>query len=179
MTYDPERHHRRSIRLAGRDYAASGAYFVTICTYDRELLFGHVTGGEMHRNTLGNIVAGEWMNTERIRPNVRLDAWVVMPNHLHGIIILRATSQPRNRATRGSLASPSQTIGAIVRGFKAAATRQVNAYRNWPGVTVWQRNYYEHIIRDEHELDRIRRYIATNPTRWEEDSLNPHGVPGL
>lgn len=173
MTYDPEQHQRRSIRLASRDYAAVGSYFVTICTYDREELFGDIVAGYMKLNVLGTIVTREWVKTECVRPAVELDSWVVMPNHIHGIIVLRTATDNRGTAEQVGLHSPSETIGAIVRGFKAAATRQINTHRDTPGVTVWQRNYYEHIIRNDDELNRIRAYIDTNPSRWCDDALNP------
>lgn len=96
-----------------------------------------------------------------------------MPNHLHGVIVVHAAAEVRPPDTYGPLQSPSQTIGAIVRSFKAAATRQINICRDTPGVTVWQRNYYEHIVRSDRELVRIRDYIATNPLRWDDDTLNP------
>lgn len=179
MTYDPELHHRRSIRLAGRDYAAVGSYFVTICTYSRELLFGEIIDGCVRLNPLGTIVAQEWVKTRRVRPNVEIDAWVVMPNHLHGIIVIRDAQRGHQPDGASPFQSPSQTIGAIVRGVKAAVTRQVNDMRDTPGVTVWQRNYHEHIVRDQRELDRIRDYIATNPLRWGNDTLNPLNGPML
>ena len=179
MTYDPEQHHRRSIRVASRDYAAVGSYFVTICTYDREELFGDIVAGCMKLNALGTIVARERVKTERVRPAVDLDSWVVMPNHIHGIIVLRTATDNRGTAEQVGLHSPSETIGAIVRGFKAAATRQINTHRGTPGVTVWQRNYYEHIIRNDDELSRIRAYIDTNPSRWNDDTLNPITHPQM
>jgi len=179
MTYDPEIHRRRSIRLAGRDYAAAGSYFVTICTYDRDLLFGEIIDGCLRPNPLGTIVAREWVKTRQVRPNVGIDARVVMPNHLHGIIVIRDALRGHQRDGASPLQSPSQTIGAIVRGFKAAATRQINDVRDTPGVTVWQRNYHEHIVRHQRELDRIRAYIATNPSRWDDDTLNLLNAPML
>lgn len=131
----------------------------------------------MRRNPLGDIVAREWVKTEQMRSNVRLDAWVVMPNHLHGIIVLHAGPEIRHPERRVPLRSPSQTIGTIVRGFKAAATRQINVHRDAPGVTVWQRNYYERIVRSDCELGQIRVSIATNPSRWGDDTLNPINDP--
>ncbi len=197
MGYDPEKHHRRSIRLPGYDYARAGAYFVTICTYQRECLFGEIAGGDMRLNPLGQIVQEEWLKTAVLRPRVRLDTFVVMPNHVHGIIILNddrggtddrrgtlqraptielRTHHPLQRApTRERFGQPtSDSIPTIVRLFKSATTKRINEMRKTPGVPVWQRNYYEHIIRTADELYRIQEYIAANHLRWHLDRENPH-----
>jgi putative transposase len=162
VSYDPERHHRRSIRLQGYDYAQAGAYFLTLCTLGRARLLGRVTRGVVELTDIGRIVAEEWERTPSVRSNVELDAYVVMPDHVHGIIVItqRDEGAARSEAT-ATLRSPERTIGAIVRGFKGAVVRR-------GGMPVWQRNYHEHIIRSEAALDRIRRYIVANPARWEE-----------
>ena len=180
MCYDPERHHRRSIRLKGYDYTQPGAYFVTICTYDRRCLFGRIVDGAMRLNLFGKIVRDEWFKTSQVRQNVVLypHEFVVMPNHIHGIIRIvgnlvgaqrRCAPTCRINVTPGSL-------GAIVRAFKSATTRRINQIRNTLGQPVWQRDYYEHIIRNEDELDRIRGYIVDNPPRWHLDRENPERV---
>ena len=179
MCYDPERHHRRSIRLKGYDYTQPGAYFVTICTYDRRCLFGRIVDGAMRLNLFGKIVRDEWFKTSQVRQNVVLypHEFVVMPNHIHGIIRIvgnlvgaqrRCAPTCRINVTPGSL-------GAIVRAFKSAA-RRINQIRNTLGQPVWQRDYYEHIIRNEDELNRIRGYIVDNPLRWHLDRENPERV---
>ena len=177
-------HHRRSIRLKGFDYAQPGGYFITICTVNREYLFGTIVDGKMRLNALGKIVAEEWNKTSSIRANVELDAFVVMPNHIHGIIILNDDGGITSaRSRRGELQfaptrtnpkfkSPSQTIGAIVRGFKSATTKRINALRNTYGVPLWQRNYYEHIMRGEKDYNAICEYILNNPLQWQYDSEN-------
>jgi REP element-mobilizing transposase RayT len=174
MKYDPEKHHRRSIRLKEYDYSQSGAYFITICVYNRECLFGEIVNGEVRLNEWGTIVEKELLKTPALRSNVLLDEYVVMPNHLHGIIVImdhcRGVLQ---YAPTRRLRSPSQTIGAIVRGFKSATTKRINEMRAAPGMPVWQRNYYEHIIRNENELNEIREYIVGNPIKWAEDENNP------
>ena len=205
MAYNPAKHRRRSIRLRDYDYSQPGAYFITVCTYDRDCLFGEVVDGVMELTPYGRMVADEWHRTEMVRPNVVLDAFVVMPNHVHGIIGIveynddhgdvshrgdvphrgdvsqrrRGVSQyaptpgptPTPTPTTGpsGLQSPSQTVGAIVRGFKGAVTKRINHHRGTPGVPVWQRGYYEHIIRNERALNRIRRYIIENPLHWHKD----------
>jgi putative transposase len=159
MSYDPDRHHRRSIQLQGYDYAQAGAYFITLCTQGRARLFGRVTRGVVELSDIGRIVAEEWERTPVVRPNVELDAYVVMPDHMHGILVITYHDGGAARAEAGSpLRSPTRTVGAIVRGFKGAVVRRA-------GTPLWQRNYHEHIIRDAAALDRIRCYIAANPAR--------------
>ncbi len=170
-----QNHRRRSIRLKGYDYSQVGAYFVTICVQHRKHLFGNVVDGKMVLNEWGQVVSDEWIKTPTLRPNVELDSWVVMPNHFHGIIlitdVLHAHAEEGLITEPASFQSPSQTIGAIVRGFKSAVTKQINIMRKTPAVPLWQRNYYEHIIRDEDALNRIRQYIINNPAKWHQDKL--------
>ena len=237
MPYDRFKHHRRSIRLKGYDYAQNGVYYITICTWDRECLFGTIVNGKMVLNEFGRIVCEEWQSTPEKRSNVNLDVFVVMPNHLHGILmitenrgrmannggnilqrmnasqcggVLRGRGVLQYAPTRNETApneydtgidnrmdiiptqvdscglspemnavplrSPSQTIGAIIRGFKGAATKRVNESRRTPGSPVWQRNYYERVVRDQYEFDRIRQYIINNPANWNKDIEHPTGT---
>lgn len=177
-------HHRRSIRLQGYDYSQAGAYFVTIVTQDRTCLFGGVVDGQMRLNDHGEIVREEWLRTAQMRPNVTLDAFVIMPNHVHGIIILHERTTPDGRGTLQRAPTlehfgkpTSNSIPTIVRLFKSATTKRINIARTMPGIAVWQRNYYEHIVRDEGSLNRIREYIETNPWQWAVDRENPDGNP--
>jgi putative transposase len=181
--HDPDRHHRRSVRLQGYDYSQAGAYFVTICTWGRECLLGQVVDGTMRVNACGQIVEEEWLRTPDICPQVELDAYVVMPNHFHAVLVivvgaycntpLRDLSQtPQIEAIPPSFQSPSQTVGAIVRGFKSAVTKRINLLRQTPGRPVWQRNYYEHVIRDAADCVSIRHYIEGNPALWLVDREN-------
>lgn len=186
MTYDPEKHNRRSIRLDGYDYGRPGAYFVTICTYKRVCLFGEVVEGRMWLNEYGRIILGEWRRTERARDNVALDTFVIMPNHVHGIIVItpnpdgggstrgRGTARRAPTGTNRQFGQPrSGSLPTIVGAFKSAATRRINRLRDTPGEPVWQRNYYERIVRGRHDLERIRRYIRQNPARWHLDRNRP------
>ncbi|MBI2918370.1 MAG: transposase [Chloroflexi bacterium] len=157
MKYDPGRHHRRSVRLPGYDYSEAGAYFVTIVVQDRACAFGDVVNGEMQPNNTGEIVRAEWLSLPARFASIRLDAFIVMPNHLHGIIVLQD--------------SPTPTLEQIVRAFKAVATRQIHLSTNQG--FAWQRNYFEHVIRDEESLERIGEYIINNPVQWELDRENP------
>ena len=184
MMFDPQKHHRRSIRLKGYDYTQPGVYFITICTQNRLCLFGEVVDGEMVLNELGEIVRNEWLKTAQLRSRVVLDEFVIMPNHMHGIIILidsngRGTLQRAPTAQRAptieQFGKPtSDSIPTIVRLFKSATTHRINALRGTPGLPVWQRNYYEHIVRNEQSLNRIRQYIAENPLLWHLDRENPN-----
>ncbi len=173
-------YHRRSIRLKGYDYSSAGAYFVTICTQNRECLFGEVVDEEIRISEIGTIVQAEWMRTTDIRSNVLTDQFIIMPNHIHGIWYLIERDDGRGvlqyAPTESQFRSPSQTIGAIVRGFKSAATKQINELRGTPGKPVWQRNYFERVIRDEDELNRIREYIIYNPLKWTDDEENPKNL---
>jgi len=189
-TYSAEIHHRRSIRLQGYDYAGAGAYFVTICAHDHKCLFGEIVDGVMVLNDAGNIVADEWITTPAMRKNIVLDLFVVMPNHLHGIIAIhddcrgtmhRAQIQPDTKQegtmhrapTKEQFGKPtSNSIPTIIRGFKSVVTKRINENRSTPGMPVWQRNYYEHVIRDDDDLNRIREYITNNPANWQEDEEN-------
>jgi REP element-mobilizing transposase RayT len=174
---DTPRHHRRSIRLSGYNYTQEGAYFVTICTYNRLTLFGEIIGEEMRLSPIGEIVEGEWRQTAIVRRNIELDAFVIMPNHLHGILVISdnttvgATRRvaPTDTDKRQLIAD---SLGAIIGQFKSVVTKRIlkrsDIHLEHP---LWQRNYYEHIIRNENELNRIRQYIASNPARWHEDSL--------
>jgi len=250
MNYDPYKHHRRSIRLKGYDYSRRGWYFITICTQNREMLFGDVVDGKMILNEAGRIADKCWREIPEHYPNVHLDEYVIMPNHIHGIIIINDhqnvganDNSPHNPPTANNIGtknvlpidnpgkknagaknishndntmpqnigaknishddnimpqnigaknishddnimpqnigaknisplqsqfrSPSKTIGSIIRGFKIGVTKWFR--QNTEIYAVWQRNYYEHIIRDENELNHIRQYIIENPLKWQED----------
>jgi REP element-mobilizing transposase RayT len=183
MKYDPDKHTRHSIRLTGYDYTQPGVYFVTICTHQRECLLGKIVDGLMSINCWGEIVQEEWLRTAILRPGIELGVFVVMPNHFHGIIsitsdcrgtelIRRGTA--RRAPTREQFGRPiAGSVPTLIRAFKSATTKRINERRGTPGTPVWQRNYYEHIIRKEEALNRAREYIALNPSRWQMDCENP------
>ncbi len=176
MVHDRGDRHRRSIRLAGYDYAQTGAYFITVCTHGHKCVLGRIGHGQMHLNGFGRIVEREWRRIERLRENVRLGAYVVMPNHFHGVVFIAENGEgtARRAPTPEGFGVPVRgSLPTILRSFKSAVTRQINATRSTPGAPVWQRSYHEHVIRNEKDLDRIREYIMTNPEQWPFDRENP------
>ena len=152
----------------------AGWYHVTIVGKDRQSIFGEIIADKMHLNEIGKIVEEEWLKTPAIRSNVELDEYVVMPNHLHGIAIINDTRRGVSQyAPTKGFRSPSQSLGAIIRGFKCSSTKRINLTRTTPFRPVWQRGFYEHIIRKDADLHHIRQYIANNPMRWCLDGENP------
>lgn len=221
-------HNRRSTRLKGFDYSKPGFYFVTVCIHDtKQSLFGEIINGKMVLNRYGKIVRDEWVKTSQKRDNVKIDEFIIMPNHMHGIIQICNNDQDANpvgaychtpsieNKTNGAyvdtplrenqinginvdtplrenqtnginvetplhknqmqkLKSPSNTVGSIVRGFKGVAKILINLLRNTPGKVVWQRNYHDHIVRDDGSLSRIRQYIRNNPLQWSIKNAQNH-----
>ncbi|NET41654.1 MAG: hypothetical protein F6K15_06855 [Okeania sp. SIO2B3] len=181
MSYDHNKHHRRSLRLRGYDYSQAGAYFLTICTYNRQTLFGEIIDGKMQLNQLGEVVAEEWERSAQIRQEIELDYSVIMPNHLHGIAIIHnVESNDRVGANgRSPLRMKPRSISSLMTGFKSVVTRRINRIRYHgeqltTSAPVWQRNYYEHIIRSETSLNQLRQYIIENPLKWKIDQLHPN-----
>ncbi len=197
MVFHSDKHHRRSIRLQGYDYSQAGAYFVTVVTWDRACLFGDVVDGEMRLNDVGQMVAAAWDALSNRFPIVALDAFAILPNHVHGIVVI-ATNENTNDVgaglvpahdmtiigateATGATTRVAPTVGDIVGAFKSLTTvhytRGIKTYR-WPPFLrhLWQRNYYEHIIRNEESLNRIREYIVNNPIQWDLDRENPVGA---
>jgi len=186
VKYDPDKHHRRSIRLKGYDYSRAGAYFVTVVAHRRECLFGEVVGGDVALNEYGRVVEKWWHQIPVHFPNVDTLTFVVMPNHIHGIIVINdrgrgAVSAPDNNEIEhsGEMTSPLRrpTLGKIVAYFKYQSTKEMNAMDGIGTITkFWQRNYYEHIIRNDDDLNRIHRYIESNPSMWVDNDKNPANV---
>lgn len=192
--FDPDIHHRQPIRLQGFDYSSAGAYFVTIVVHGRECLFGEVVDGMMKLNRFGEIVNHAWFDLPRHYRHVTLGAFIIMPNHVHGIIVLNndgrggsvsggialsdmtitgQTAMPANPETRPYVPIKRHPLSEIVRAFKSFSAKRINVLRCTQGIPVWQRNYYEHIIRNDREMERIWHYIETNPSKWAEDDENP------
>lgn len=150
MGYNAQQHHRQSIRLAGYDYVQMGVYFVTIVTHERAYLFD--------RAPLAQVAETFWRQIPERFPAVALDEWVLMPNHLHGILVFTEAAE--------------HTLGTVIGQYKSRTTKQINRMLHTGGSDVWQRNYYEHIVRSEAELNAIRQYIRDNPAKWELDAEN-------
>jgi putative transposase len=195
---NPKVPRRKSIRLKHYDYSQAGAYFITVCTHDRQCLFGEIQNGNMRLNQFGQMVADCWLDLPHHYPHIELHDYVVMPNHFHGIVVIvdtvRAGFKPARTEPLQSARTESAMVGAgfkpastnpaptnptptgrhglpeIVRALKTFSARRINEYRNTPGISVWQRNYYEHIIRNEAAYWKIADYIQTNPQRWLEDT---------
>ena len=178
MAFDPKKHHRQSIRLQGYDYSQAGASFVTVVTHQRDCLFGKIENGEMILNELGKIADECWRATPEHFPFVELGMHVIMPNHMHGMIMIsvigRGAAMLRPYDDDGNphkINVKPKSLGAIIRSYKSAVSYRINKEHNATG--IWQRNYYEHIIRNEHEMDNIWRYIESNPAQWDDDDENP------
>jgi REP element-mobilizing transposase RayT len=214
---------RRTIRLSNYDYSQEGSYFITIVTQDRIHLFGNIEDGKMMLNSVGKILEDEWRNTIQLRPNIALGEFIIMPDHMHMIITITAQLEKKEDKEwiHSNPKSPSQTIGAIIRGFKGASTKKINLFLNSTGASpfapiiespfapttespfapiiespfapttelpfaptnsqfapkefyknkIFQRNYYEHIIRNQNDYNRIEQYILDNPKNWKKKKL--------
>ncbi len=189
LQYDPEKYRRHSIRLKDYDYSTAGAYFVTLCTFNRQCILGEVFGGEVRLNDIGNVVTNWWLKLVEKFPVLETDACVIMPNHVHGIIrivgadpCVRPDAGTRMGVLPGQGTRTGVPLPRIVQWFKTMTTNQyLRIKRNlvwasFPG-RLWQRNYYEHIIRSENALNAIREYIRTNPSQWQDDPEYP-GIIG-
>lgn len=197
--FDPQIHHRRSIRLKEYDYAQPGGYYITIVTYHRELLFGEIVNAESRLNRIGKIVEWEWLETAKRLPYIELGAFMVMPNHFHGILHIHETvgatrqgqtgmnpgmEPSRAVSTVGTDGSPllrkikPASLGAIIAQFKSRVTKRIWKISEFKNKSIWQRNYYEHILRNEKDLQNKTEYIQANPLLWEQDDENPSHIRG-
>ncbi len=190
MNYDPTKHNRKTIRLKEFDYSQPGAYFVTVVTHGRLCLFGEIQDCEMHLNQFGQIVRRAWLDLPKHYKQVESGAFCIMPNHVHGIIILNDDNvgaglhvgqnncvnmhfNSRGDHTSPSRPAPTKTpLSEIIRALKSFSARRINARRKMVGKPVWQRNYYEHVIRNEDDFRRIQHYIESNPANWNSDDEN-------
>ncbi|MBI4288421.1 MAG: transposase [Chloroflexi bacterium] len=183
MPYNPLEHHRHSIRLKGYDYSQAGAYFITANTHLEQNLFGDMVGDHVQLNRYGHIAEQEWLQTAVIRKNIELDIFAIMPDHFHGILLIleshEGTAAPCPYARPGiytgaagraltieQFGKPTAgSLPTIMRSFKSAVTRRINQLRRGDGTPVWQRGYYEHVVRNDEDLNRIRQYILDNPSK--------------
>jgi len=199
--YNPNNHHRRSIRLKGYDYSQAGLYFITICIKNRKCLFGNIANGKLTLNDAGQMIENEWIKLPQRFKNIQLHEYIVMPNHFHAILeIVRATlvvapnnnpapnenggkniDNQNNDGRKGQpqgVAPTGKTLGDMVGAFESKTTveyiRGVKQ-KNWQPFDgkLWQRNYWEHVIRDEKSYQNISEYIINNPLKWNNDKFNP------
>ncbi|MBU1863393.1 MAG: transposase [Candidatus Omnitrophica bacterium] len=199
-------YNRKSIRLQQHDYSGDGYYFVTVCTKDRECLFGDVIDGSMRLNRMGIVANTYWHQIKEHFKNVHLDECIIMPNHMHGIIVIndktdidirklnvgagfprplrdgnechhKRNSDVVGHEGRGNRAPT--TLGRIMAYYKYQSTKQINIMHKTPGTCVWQRAFYDHIIRNEKSLHDIREYVINNPSQWEYDENNPNRIAGV
>ena len=169
---------RKTFRLKNFDYSSKGAYFVTICTINSIPIFGEIINGIIVLNESGKIANEEWFNTGIKRENIQLDEFIVMPNHIHGIIFI-VSDTARCVPTSGKREFGKMTknsLSSVVRAFKSATTRRINISRNSTGEKIWQGRFYEHIILNEDELNKIREYINLNPRKWEFEKEQPENI---
>jgi putative transposase len=183
MPYNPEFHHRHSMRLKGYDYSQAGAYFVTLVALERACLFGEIDGEEIHLNLAGQCAAAVWKALGN-HFGITIDEFVIMPNHMHGILVFRGEESPgptTGRKIQPDHPNPSSlpngthpgSLNAVIQNYKSVVTRRIHALPDLCGAPVWQRNYYEQIIRNNTDLNRIRQYIRDNPHNWAEDNEHP------
>ncbi len=175
---DTKEPHRRSIRLKEYDYGQAGAYFVTICTQQRECLFGGIIEGKMHLSEAGKEVQSIWGKLPQRYPHTGIEVHIVMPNHFHGIITIDvgAIHESPLRMSTVIHSRRKMLLSKMVGYFKMNSAQQINHLRTTRGQPVWQRNYYEHVIRNEIDLKEIREYIENNPLKWLEDENHPANI---
>jgi REP-associated tyrosine transposase len=182
MRYNPDLHHRRSIRLKGYVYSQAGAYFVTLCTQNRECLFGEIINGKVQLKDAGRMVKRWWMELSKKFPTIGIDRYIIMPNHIHGIIwiqyqeVVGADLRVCPDVTQG--AHTGAPLPTVMQWFKTMTSNDYIRHvkkESWPPLhgKLWQRSYYEHIIGSEDELIRTSEYILNNPAHWAEDENNP------
>jgi putative transposase len=206
IMYNPKIHHRHSIRLKNYDYSSGGMYFITICTIEKKCIFRDIINGEMKLSPIGEIANNRWLEIPEHFKNVELDEFIIMPNHVHGIIVINDINNKTNNHCDAGLGeglgegtSPLQhihqpiydmgqqikskqsdtqkrTLGQVVAYYKYGSTKEINTIYNSVGKKIWQRNYYDRIIRNEKELDKICEYIINNPLKWELDKEHPENI---
>ena len=152
---------RTSLRLPDYDYATPGAYFITVCIKGRKCILGEIRGAEMESDSLGKIAEETWAGLPHHYSGLSLDDFIVMPNHVHGLLWL-------NESASG--------LSEVIRGFKTFSAKRINQARGTPGRPVWQRGFYDHVVRSEHALDKVRAYILDNPAQWHLDRENPEAA---
>ncbi|NES85358.1 MAG: transposase [Moorea sp. SIO2B7] len=183
--YNSKYHYRRSIRLPEYDYRQNGYYFITICTYQKQCWFCEIINQKMKLNQLGKIADKLWQGLAKRFDYINLDYYIVMPNHVHGIIEIKQNLAQNNDFQQRQFGKPvARSLSTIIGSYKSAVTKRINYLRHTKKQSIWQENYYEHIvknIKNEQELNNIRQYIIENPMKWELDDnyINFHKEPQL
>jgi putative transposase len=162
---------RKYVRLPEHDYSTAGVYFVTICTLNKQCLFGEIKNGTMRPNLYGKIVQQSWNDIPKHYSDINNEIFSMMPNHVHGIIII---TDDNGRSGLKPDPTNRHALPEIIRGFKTFSAKGINEFRQSPGVQIWQRSFYEHIIRTEKEYHEIGEYIYHNPQKWDSDTENPN-----
>ena len=172
--HNSEKHNRQSIRLKDFDYSQAGAYFITICTHNRECILSDIVNDEMQLNEYGKIVKTSWIALPHRYPNMELDTFMIMPNHVHAIVVIPDVGVIHELPLPNDLTHRRRMLIPKIIGYaKMNTAKCINQLLDTPGARVWQRNYYEHIIRNDDELNQMREYISQNPLQWELDEENP------
>lgn len=171
---------RRTLRLKNYDYSTSAGFFITVNTFQKKSLLGHAEAGSIQLNNAGRFVDSTWQSLAHLFPSILLDAFVVMPNHVHGVFFIGTAEQDEvSVVNEEGWACPARTmnaaptLGAVVGAFKSISAIGCNRILGTQGQPFWHRNYYEHVIRNDADLNRIREYIAGNPANWAQDEENP------
>jgi putative transposase len=160
----------KSIRIPEYDYSTENYYFVTICSFQKQKIFSEIKNGNIYLTEIGKIIKDEWSKTEQIRDNAIMDDFVIMPNHIHGIIVLnsKVCAEKTTRRVVSTTLKPS-SLGSIIGQIKSITTKRIRKLTNNPEIKIWQPRFYEHIIRNDKELFEVRTYIKNNPVKWSED----------
>jgi REP element-mobilizing transposase RayT len=172
-TNESKKYKINSIRIPEYDYSLENYYFVTICSFQRQKIFSKIENKKIYLTEIGEIINEEWFKTQNIRENVIMDDIVIMPNHIHGIIVINSQLSAEKTTRRVvSTTLKKNSLGSIIGQIKSITTKRIKRMLNNPKINIWQRNYYEHIIRNENELYEARKYIQNNPLKWSEDEYN-------
>ncbi len=168
--------HRKRNRLITYNYSYVGYYFITICVKNREEYFGKIIHDEMILNDHGEMIKKNWLRIPEFHPSIQLDEWIIMPNHIHGIIVIENGKSETAGTEHCSVPTRYGLLSKIIKSFKEACSKQIRI--QYPGsLFCWQRSYYDHVIRNEESLFTIRRYIRDNPQKWYMDENNPVNIP--
>lgn len=168
------RYNNTKPRLKAWDYSWPGLYFITMVTHERQSIFGTIPAGQLVYSPIGEIVKEEWLKSFEMRSELHCHTWIIMPNHIHAVLEIKTMHEKQPVIENPGIAMrPPRSVSSFVAGFKSAATKRANLYRNTPGAALWQARFHDHIIRDDAAYQKIRDYIQNNPRYWRDDRLQP------